>query len=100
MQLEPGAGKRIAKEAMRGEDGDMMGELNPLDAMFFRGARVNLQVPIVDPVVTRQCLMFLIDELPGLVARMDRLPDRRSKSLLAETVLKRWNWAFKKKIKG
>jgi hypothetical protein len=30
---------------------------------------------------------------------MDRLRDRREKSLLAETVLKRWNWAFKKKVK-
>lgn len=99
MQLEPGVGKRIAKEAMRGEDGDMMGALNPLDLMFFRGARVNLQVPIVDPVVTRQCLIFLINELPGLVAAMDRLPDRRQRSLLAETTLKRWNWAFKKKVK-
>ena len=91
--------RQIVKEAMRGDDGDPFGELNPLDVKFFRSARANVQIPILDPVVGRECLIFLIDELPGLVARMDRLPDRRSKSLLLDATLKRWNQAFGRRIR-
>ncbi len=86
--------KSIARDAMRGDDADPLGELNPLDAMYFRSRRVNVQIPILDPVETRRVLLFLIDELPGLIAEMDRLPDRRSKSLLAHTKLQRWSQAF------
>jgi hypothetical protein len=91
--------KSIASEAMRGEDGDPFAELNMLDVMFFRSARVNLQVPIVDPTIARACLTFLIAELPGLVAEMDRVKEPRSKSLLVHTRLQRWNQAFARKIK-
>lgn len=93
------AARSIAKDAMRGEEGDPFGELNPLDAKFFRSARVNLQVPIIDPVVSRECLIFLQNEIPGLIARMDRLQDRRSKSLLVEATLRRWNHGFRRRYK-
>ena len=93
------AARSIAKDAMRGEDGDPLGELNPLDVKFFRSARVNLQIPIVDPVVGRQCLLFLHDEIISLIAQMDRLPNRRSKSLLLHGTLNAWNKAFARKVK-
>lgn len=86
--------KQIAADAMRGEDGDPFGELNPLDVKFFRNARVNVQVPIINPVVTRWALLFLAEEIPGLVAEMDRLSDPRSKSLLAHRKLQAWSQAF------
>lgn len=90
--------RQIRNDAMRGEDGDPMGELNPLDVKFFRYARTALHIPVTDTVACRDCLMFLADELPALVARMDRLPDRRSKGMLVDATLKRWNQAFKRKI--
>jgi hypothetical protein len=86
--------KSIAQDAMRGDDGDTLGELNPLDVKFFRNARVNVQIPVLDPVECRRALVFLRDELPGLVAEMDRVKDRRSKSLLAMTKLRAWSQAF------
>lgn len=94
------AARAIAREAMRGEDGDPMGDLNPLDVMFFRNPRINIQIPVTDPVDCRRCLVFLMDELPGLVAEMDRVKDRRSKSLLAQTKLKAWSRAFGRYGKG
>jgi hypothetical protein len=84
---------------MRGEDGDPLGEMNPLDLKFFSSARVNLQIPIIDPVAGRECLLFLQNETPGLIAQMDRLPDRRAKSLLMQGMLRRWNRAFARKAK-
>jgi hypothetical protein len=91
--------RTILGDAMRGEDGDPFGELNPLDVKFFRSARVNVQIPILDPVVARACLIFLVDELPGLIAEMDRVKDRRSKSLLLHGRLQRWSQAFARRIK-
>ena len=93
------AARTIAKDAMRGEDGDPLGELNPLDVKFFRSARVNLQIPILDPVVGRECLLFLQNEIISLIAQMDRLPNRRSKSLLLHGTLNAWNKAFARKLK-
>lgn len=84
----------IVKETNRPIDGDPLSELNPLDVKFFRNARVNVQVPIVDPIDTRRCLLFLAEEIPGLIAEMDRLPDRRSKSILAHKKLQAWSQAF------
>ena len=92
--------KEIARESARGDGSDPLDELNPLDIKFFRNARVNVQIPILDPVDTRRCLLFLIDALPGLVAEMDRVKERRSKSLLAETKLRRWSQAFGRGVKG
>jgi len=89
----------ILGDAMRGADGDPFGELNPHDLKFFSAARVNIQVPILDPVVTRECLRFLADEIPALIAEMDRVKERRSKSLLISGKLKVWNQAFARKIK-
>lgn len=86
--------KRIVKDAMRGEDGDPFAELNPLDVSFFSSARVNVQIPILDPVATRRALVFLMDEIPGLIAEMDRVKEKRSKSLLAAAKLRRWSHAF------
>lgn len=90
--------RAIMADAMRGADEDPFGELNPLDVKFFRAARVNIQVPIVDPVVARACLMFLAEEIPGLIAEMDRLRDRRSKSLLLHARLGRWSQAFARRV--
>ena len=92
--------EKIVKDSKWGEEGDPLGGLNPLDKMFFRHPRVGVYVPITDPVVTRQCLLFMADEMHALVARMDRLPDRRSKSLLVHATLQRWSQAFKKKMEG
>ncbi len=94
------AAKAIAQDAMRGEDGDPFGELNAFDRMFFRAARVNVQIPVLDPVVTKECLRFLIAELPGLIAEMDRVKDRRSKSLLAASKLRAWSQAFGRMARG
>ena len=90
--------RSIVDDVRRGDDGDPLGELNPLDIKFFRSARVNIQIPIVDPIVSRACLIFLIDELPGLIAEMDRLKDRRSKSLLIHARLARWSQAFGRRV--
>lgn len=91
--------RSIVADAMRGEDGDPFGELNPLDAKFFRSARVNIQIPILDPVVARACLLFLADEIPGLIAEMDRVKEPRSKSLLIHGRLQRWSQAFARRVK-
>lgn len=92
------AAMSIVRDASRGDDGDPFAELNPLDVKFFRYARVALHVPIVDPVETRQTLMFLIDHLPRLVAEMDRTKERRSKSLLVHSTLKAWNNTFHRRF--
>lgn len=92
--------KEIVKDSGRIIDGDPLSELNPLDVKFFRNGRVNLQIPIVDPVNTRRCLLFLIDELPALIAEMDRVKEQRSKSLLAVSKLKAWSQAFGRGLKG
>jgi hypothetical protein len=88
------AAREIVEDAMRGDDGDPFGALNALDAKFFRSARVNVQIPILDPAQTRRALVFLIEELPALIAEMDRTAKPRSKSLLAEQTLRRWSHAF------
>ncbi len=90
----------IVKESGRAIAGDPLSELNPLDVKFFRNGRVNVQIPIVDPVNTRRCLLFLADEIPHLIAEMDRVKDRRSKSLLAVSKLKAWSQAFGRGLKG
>lgn len=91
--------RSIVSDAMRGEDGDPFGELNALDVKFFRSARVNIQIPIIDPGVARACLIFLATEIPGLIAEMDRVKDQRSKSLLIHGRLNRWSQAFAKRVK-
>lgn len=91
------AARSIVAEARRGEDGDALGALDPLSVKMFRNARVNLQVPVVDPAVARWCLLFLAEECHHLIAEMDRLSDKRSQSLLVQSKLKRWNWAFARK---
>jgi hypothetical protein len=99
----PVARQRVAREivgdAMRGEDGDPFGELNSLDVKFFRSARVNLQIPVLDPVVARACLIFLAAEIPGLIAEMDRVREKRSKSLLIHGKLQAWSKAFARRVK-
>lgn len=94
------AARSIAADVRRGEDGDPLGELNSLDVKFFRSARVALHIPVIDPVLTRVCLLFLADEVPALIARMDRLPDRRSKSLLVDSTIRRWNQAFARRMRA
>ena len=88
----------IVADALRGEDGDPLGELDPLDVKFFRSARVNVGIPIVDPVIARACLLFLADEIPGLIAEMDRVKEKRSKSLLIHGRLNRWSQAFARRV--
>lgn len=91
--------KQIAKEALRGRDEDPLGELNNLDQMFFRSPRVNIQVPVIDPVECRRCLLFLADAIPGLIAEMDRVKEPRSKSLLAQSRLRAWSHSFTRAMK-
>jgi hypothetical protein len=93
------AAREIAEDAMRGEDGDPFGELNPLDRKFFRNPSVRLLIPILDPVLARSCLQFLCDEIPALIAEVDRVKERRSKSLLLRVTLNRWSRAFQRRAK-
>lgn len=95
------AAKAIVQEAMAGDDGDPLQGLNHLDRMMFAHAHVNLAIPVLDPVETRHVLKFLIEGMQGLMAQMDRLPERRSKSLLVQTTVHNWSRAIKKKaLKG
>src|SRR6185503_1057104 len=91
--------REILGDAMRGADGDPFGELNPHDLKFFSAARVNIQVPILDPVVTRECLRFLADEIPALIAEIHSVKQRRPKSTPNSRKLKLWNQPFATKIK-
>lgn len=93
--------RRIVKDAMRGaDDGDpILTELNPLDEKFFRNARVNVQIPVIDPVQTRRALVWLINAIPGLIAEMDRARDRRTKSLIAVAKLRAWSHMFGRWVK-
>jgi hypothetical protein len=93
------AARTIAADAMRGEDGDPLEELDSLDVKFFRSARVNIQIPLLDPVDARRCLVFLACEIPALIAELDRVKDRRSKSLLIHGRLNRWSQAFARRVK-
>jgi len=89
------AARKLVKESARAfEDGDPLSELNPLDVKFFRNGRVSVQIPIIDPRQARRCLLFLAEEIPALIAEMDRIESNRSKSLLAMSKLKAWNQAF------
>lgn len=99
MYHTPGAGKSIVRDAMRGEDGDTMGELNPLDVKFFRHGGIHIFMPITDDVACRRCLLFLRDEITSLLAQIDRLPTRRSKQLLAQSTLQKWSQSFKRLVK-
>lgn len=101
MQLVPKNWARdLVKASGRPIDGDPLSELNPLDVKFFRNSRVNVQIPIVDPVDTRRCLLFLAEEIPHLIAEMDRVEERRSKSILAHKKLQAWSQAFVRGLKG
>lgn len=93
-------GRDLVKQTGGVTDGDPLSELNPLDVKFFRHGRVNLQIPIADPVNTRRCLLFLSDEIPHLIAEMDRVRDRRSKAILAHQKLQAWSQAFVRGLKG
>lgn len=96
VQPDPAVALQIVRDAMRGADGDPMGMLNPHERNMRRGAaRMNLQIPIVDPVVMRRVFEFLIMELPALIAEMDRNKDR-SKLRVAEGRLTEWNQLFAK----
>jgi len=96
MERDPDAGKRIVAESLpqkrpREDDSDWLRELNALDAKFFRSKRVNLQIPIIDPVTLDRALKMLEEEIPALRADLRRVQDRRAKSLMAKAVLNRWN---------
>jgi hypothetical protein len=95
---DPVARQKLArqwvKESDRPIDGDPLSALNPLDVKFFRNGRVNVQIPIIDPVDARRCLLFLANEIPALLAEMDSISSNRTKSLLVMSKLKAWNQAF------
>ena len=100
----PGDGKRIVRDSTdkkrpRDEidDGrDQFLELDAVTAKLVRSRRVNLQIPIVDPVVMDRVLLFIEEELPGLRARLKHIPDRRARTLLAQMTLSAWNRQFAK----
>lgn len=98
----PGDGARIVRDTAdkkRPRDGiddarDQLLELDALTAKLVRGRRVNLQIPIIDPVQLDRAILFLIEELPGLRARLKAIPDRKAKTLLAQSELTKWSQAF------
>lgn len=93
------AARKIVREAMQGEDGDATGHLNALDVMFFKHGGLHIFVPVADEVHCRRALLFMADQIPGLIASMDRLPDPRAKSLIAHSTLTRWSQSFKRMCK-
>jgi hypothetical protein len=93
------AAREIVRDAMNGADGDPLGHLNPLEIKFHPFPRTGVFVPTADDVPCRRALLFLADEIPHLIAQMDRLPDQRSKLLLARTTLQKWNQAFHRMVK-
>lgn len=97
----PGAGKRIVQDSAdkkRPKDiaPDRFPELDAFTANFVRSRRVNLQIPIVDPVVMDRVLLFIEEELPGLRVKLKHIPDRRARTILAQTILSAWNRQFSK----
>lgn len=93
------AARDIVRDAMRGDEADPLGHLNELDVKFHEYARTGVFIPTADSVPCRRAMLFLIEELPNLVAQMDRLPEERSKVLLARTTLQKWNQAFHRMVK-
>lgn len=91
--------KRIVRDAMRGADGDMLGHLPPVVVDKHPFARTAVFVPTADSVPCRRTMLFLIDQLPGLVVKMDRLVDEEAKLDLARTTLTKWNQAFHRLVK-
>lgn len=87
--------QQIVRNAMRGADGDPLAELDDYENKFWGSARINLQIPR-EPIPCRQSLQLLMEELPMLVAEMDRLETRLSKMSLIDYRLRRWNRAFSK----
>lgn len=101
----PGDGARIVRDSAdkkrpRDEIDDQRDQLLELDALtakLVRSRRVNLQIPIIDPVQLDRVLLFLIEELPGLRSTLKAIPDRRARTLLAQSMLTKWNQAFARK---
>ena len=86
----------VLEEDRASDPDDDFAGLNPLDRDFFRSPRVNLRIPIVDPVVTRQVLKFMREHIDGLLSEMDAAKTRRSKSLIAREVIRKWDQAFQR----
>lgn len=93
------AARDIVRDALRGEDGDIMGHLNPLSVKKHPFARTGVFIPTTDSAICRRVLIFLINELPNLVENIDRIPKEDAKCLHARSTLQNWNNAFLRLVK-
>ena len=90
MLLEPGAGKRIAKEAMRGEDGDTdpRDVLSAFDRTIVGGNSVVIKLPLRDPVEVKRHLALIEETCRELRLRMEHKSTDRGHLFMVRGVMR------------